>query len=348
MPPMSSLQQNSLKQISAELGVSMTTVSRVLSGQAKKYRISEPTAKAILENARRKNFTPNPIAKGLRLRKTNTIGLVIADIANPFFASIASEVSNATRNHGYSIILCDSQENLGIEMQSIELLWSRLVDGMIVCPVGQSSEHLARYAVERRRMVLVDRFFPDINLPYVSSDNFTGARLATEHLLEHGHRRIACLQGLCGTITSQMRVKGYEAALAAHGIAPDPALVVGDSFEEQGGYIDTKLLLSSMPGITAILALGNLLALGALRALAEEKRRVPEDVSIIAFDDEPFLAHLSPPLTTVAQSARAMGGAAVKILLERMRAREGEAPAPNAGLLLPVSLVERQSVAKAR
>jgi LacI family transcriptional regulator len=341
---MSPRPQNSLKRISAKLGVSMTTVSRVLSGQAGKYRISEETAKAILDYARKENFTPNPIAKGLRLRKTSTIGLVIADVSNPFFASIASEITRATRDHGYSIILCDSQENLAIEKQSIELLWNRQVDGMIICPVGQSSAHLVRHADERRRIVLVDRVFPDIGLPCVSSDNFSGGKLATGHLLDHGHRRIACLQGLSGTSTSQARVKGYEAALTAHGVPFDPALVVGDSFDEQGGYLDTKLLLSTSPDITALLALSNLLALGALRALTEENRRVPEDVSIIAFDDQPFLAHLAPPLTTVAQSARAMGGAAVKILFERMRVADAAGAPHHAGLLLPVSLITRKSV----
>ncbi|OAM90843.1 LacI family transcriptional regulator [Termitidicoccus mucosus] len=338
--------QNSLKQIAAKLGVSMTTVSRVLSGQAGKYRISEETATTILDYARKENFTPNPIAKGLRLRRTNTIGLVIADVINPFFAGIASEIANATRNLGYSLILSDSKGDLTLEKQAVELLWQRQVDGMIVCPASESFEHLARYAKERRPLVLVDQVSPEIGLPYVTSDNFAAGKMATAHLLEYGHKRIACLQGRPTTITSRLRVQGYAAALAGRGIAFDPAIVVGDSFDEQGGYLDTKLLLQSGRDVTAILALSDPLALGALRALAEEKRRVPEDVSIIAFDDQPFLAHLSPPLTTVAQSARAMGGAAVKILFERMRVADAAGDANNAGLLLPVSLITRKSVHK--
>lgn len=332
---------NSLKLISEKFGVSPTTVSRVLSGQAKKYRISAETEKAIKDFAAQENFTPNPIAKGLRLKKTHTIGLVIPDIANPFFAGIASQVVNVARTHGYSIVLCDSEENPALERQSVELLWARQVDGMILCAVGQTADYLARYAREKRPLVLVDRVFPDLGLPYVSADNFSGAKAATDHLLDNGHRRIACLQGMCGTAPSKARVSGYTTALHTRGVPFDPRLVVGDSFGEQSGYLDTKLILRAAPDITAIFAMSNLLALGALRALREENRVVPGDISVVAFDDQPYLAHLSPPLTTVAQPHLEMGAAAVKLLLDHMR---DPANAMGSGLSLPTSLIIRKSV----
>ncbi|OAM87417.1 LacI family transcriptional regulator [Termitidicoccus mucosus] len=335
-------QTNSLKGIAKKFGVSVSTVSRVLSGQAEKYRIGAETARTIAEFARKENFTPNPIAKGLRLRRTNTIGLVIADVINPFFAGIASEIANATRNLGYSLILSDSKGDLTLEKQAVELLWQRQVDGMIVCPASESFEHLARYAKERRALVLVDQVSPEIGLPYVTSDNFAAGKMATAHLLEHGHKRIACLQGRPTTITSRLRVQGYAAALAGRGIAFDPAIVVGDSFDEQGGYLDTKLLLQSGRDVTAILALSDPLALGALRALAEAGRRVPDDISIVAFDDQPYMAHLASPLTAIAQASLEMGAAAVKILIERMRAPD--AVTTGGGVLLPVSLIPRKSV----
>ncbi|MDR1011592.1 MAG: LacI family transcriptional regulator [Opitutaceae bacterium] len=340
---MNSPSYNSLKLISKKLGVSPTTVSRVLSGQAQKYRISPETEKAIKDFAAKENFTPNPIAKGLRLKKTLTIGLVIPDIANPFFAGIASQVVNVARAHGYAIVLCDSEENPALEKQSVDLLWARRVDGMILCPVGQTSDHLARYAREKRPLVLVDRVFPDLGLACVSTDNFNGAKTATEYLLDNGHRRIACLQGMPGTAPGQARVSGYTAALRARNVPFDPRLVAGDSFGEQSGYLDTKLLIQAAPDITAIFAMSNLLALGALRALGEENRRVPADVSVIAFDDQPYLAHLAPPLTTVAQPHLEMGAAAVKLLLDQMRS---PANALRSGLLLPTSLIIRKSVQK--
>ncbi len=339
---MKSHQTNSLKGIAKKFGVSVSTVSRVLSGQAEKYRIGAETARTIAEFARKENFTPNPIAKGLRLRKTNTIGLVIADVINPFFAGIASEIANATRNLGYSLILSDSKGDLTLEKQAVELLWQRQVDGMIVCPASESFDHLARYAKERRPLVLVDQVSPDIGLPYVTSDNFTAGKMAAGHLLEYGHRRIACLRGRPTTITSRLRVQGYAAALEGRGVAFDPAIVVGDSFDEQGGYLDTKLLLQGRCDVTAILALSDPLALGALRALAEAGRRVPDDISIVAFDDQPYMAHLAAPLTAIAQASLEMGAAAVKILVERMRAPD--AVPTGGGVLLPVSLIPRKSV----
>ena len=129
--------------------------------------------------------------------------------------------------------------------------------------------------------MLVDRFFADLPFPYVSSDNVSGARQATELLITSGHRRIACLQGLRGTSPNESRVRGYKEALTQHHLPIEENLIVGDSFTEQSGYIETKLLLRTEPGVRAILALSNLNALGAIRALTEEKRRIPDDVSII-------------------------------------------------------------------
>src|SRR5207237_1842564 len=164
-----------------------------------------------------------------------------------------------------------------------------------------------------------------------------------EHLLANGHRRIACLQGLLGTSPNESRVRGYKEALAKHQVPIDESLVVGDSFSEQSGYIETKLLLRNEPEVTAILALSNLNALGALRALAEEKRRIPEDISIIAFDDSPYAAYLATPMTSIAQSCSEIGEVAVKLLFDQIQSTRGQS---RGGILLPTSLVVRKSVKK--
>jgi LacI family transcriptional regulator len=330
-----------LQRIADHSGVSASTVSRVLSGQASRYRISGKTELAVQKLAKEFSFVPNQLARGLRLKKTLTIGLVIPDISNPFFAAIAHQVIVGTRKHGYSVILCDSQDDAELELQELALLQSRRVEGVVLCPTGQSGQHLAAFAEGRLPIVLVDRFFPDLPLPYVSSDNASGARQATELFITSGHRRIACLQGLRGTSPNESRVRGYREALAHHHLPVEENLIVGDSFTEQSGYIETKLLLRTEPEVKAILALSNLNGLGAIRALTEEHRRIPEDVSIISFDDTPYFSYLATPLTAVAQASSEMGEVAVKLLFDQIQSPHRQT---KGGILLPTTLVMRESV----
>jgi LacI family transcriptional regulator len=339
----SPLSQPTLRGIAHRSGVSVTTISRVLSGQASRYRISKATEAAVRKLAKELDFVPNQLARGLRLKKTLSVGLVIPDISNPFFAGIAQQVTLGTRKHGYSVILCDSEDSTELEIQSLGLLQSRSVEGVVLCPVGRTADHLSEYVRGKFPMVLVDRFFPDLPLPYVSSDNLASAKQATELLIANGHRRIACLQGLRGTSPNEFRVRGYKEALSRHHISVNEALIVGDSFTEQSGYIETKLLLKTHPDLTAILALSNLNALGAIRALSEEKRKIPDDVSLISFDDPPYAPYLATPMTTISQSYSEMGEVAVKLLFDQIQSQRSPAVG---GILLPTSIIPRKSIKK--
>jgi len=330
-----------LKHIAKELGVSTTTVSRVLSGQARQFRIGRDTEQAVQRVAAAMNFRPNRVARGLRLNRTESIGLVIPDVSNPFFAAIAKEVASGAQDCGYSVIICDSRESEDREIESLELLRERGAEGVVLCPVGRSAEHLSNLANKRWPVVLADRYFPGLPLPYVVSDNRTGSREAVEHLIENGHRRIACVQGSCGTSPNEDRLQGYREALTSRQMEVDESLVVGDSFGEQNGYISTKLLLKSAPDITAIFALSNLISLGVLRAIAEEGLHVPADISVISFDDQPYSAFLASPMTAVAQRCSEMGRIAVKLLFDRIHSPDKTI---SGGILLPTSLVIRGSV----
>jgi len=333
-----------LKAIAEQLGVSVTTVSRALNGKAQQYGISKKTEEAVLRTAKRLRFSPDPLARGLRLNQTLSIGLLIPDIANPYFAEIAKNVERAARRSGYSVMLCDSQESTKFEVESLALLRDRKVDGLVIAPVGQSAGHLEELQDSGLPVVVVDRYFPRLKLPYVVSDNYKGAVEATNHLVEYGHRTIACVQGLARTSPNRERVRGYQAALKKHGLPKDDSLVAGSGFSEENGYVHTKLLLKKKKkkkGITAILALSNLIALGILRALAEEGLKVPNDMSIICFDDQPYCAYLNTPMTTIDQDNQQMGQIAVRLLLEQIqspRRPTGE------GIMLPTRLVERASV----
>ena len=335
----------SLKRIAQQLGVSPATVSRVLNGLGRKYRISPKTEAAIRKLAQELNFSPNQLARGLRLKKTLTIGLLVPEIANPYFASIASNVVIETRKRHYSVLLCDSQEDTDAEIAEIESLRNRNVDGLVLCPVGRSAEHLRQFEKGALPVVLVDRYFPDLDLPFVASDNFAGAREATFHLLECGHRRIACLQGTHGTRPNDERVGGYRKALEEHRIAWDEGLLAGSSFDEQNGYVETKLLLRRRPDVTAIFACNNLIALGSLRALREEGRKVPDDISMICYDNPSYLDQLSPPLSAMAQRELEIGQIAVKLLFGWIESPEQR---PKGGVLLSTRYVPRESVKRLR
>jgi LacI family transcriptional regulator len=333
-----------LKCIAERLGVSATTVSRVLSGQARQYRISPKMETAVQKLAEEVGFTPNRVARGLRLNKTETIGVVIPDVSNPFFAGIVRQIALGARNHHYSIIVCDSQDSEDLEIESLDLLYGRGVEGIVLCPVGRCAQHLAKFEQGDLPIVLADRYFPGLKLPYVASDNFSGAKEATTHLIQNGHRRIACLQGLPGTSPNEDRLRGYKEALTDHQLPVDENLVVGDSFGEQSGYIALKLLLKTAGDFTAILALSNLISLGAIRALAEERLQIPADISLVSFDDQPYSAYLAAPMTTVTQSSAEMGQIALKLLLDRIHCPERTL---QGGILLPTSLVVRGSVRNA-
>lgn len=330
-----------MKALADDLGLSVSVVSRVLSGQAAKYRISRKSEEAILKAAKELDFSPNKLARGLRLNKTATFGLVIPDISNPFFSDIARHVAIEARKSGYSIILCDSEENTEIEKRSLRLLESWMVDGLIISPVGRMGNHLAELHTGGLPVVVVDRHFPDVDLPCVTSDNYTGGYDGTRHLLEHGHRSIGFVQGIPDSGSNIARVRGYKAALEEYGVSFKKNLLVGDDFGEKSGYNSTKLLLKRKVRPTAVFLASNLIALGALRAFTEQGIDIPNDISVVAFDDEPHSPHLATPMTTIAQQTAEMGRIAVKLLSKQL---EGdEQPVPQ-GIMLPAKLIPRESV----
>ncbi len=243
--------QTTLKSMADKFGISVSTVSRILSGKARQYRISKKTERKVRNEADRIGFAPDKIASALKLRKTHTFGLIIPDISNPFFAAIARHVEMEARKRDYFILLCDSQEDTQTEIDSIRLLQSRNIDGLIISPVGQIGRHLKELRDGGMPVVLVDRYFPKLNIPYVTSDNRLGAFEAVRYLIEQGHRKIACIKGLPDSSTSNDRVSGYREALKKHGLGVDASLILGDDFSEQNGYMETKILLQDgkRPGL---------------------------------------------------------------------------------------------------
>lgn len=334
-----------LSALAVALKLSPSTVSRVLSGQAERFRISPATRERVLAAAAQSGLVVDAVARGLRLRTTQTLGLVIPDVSNPFFAALARQIEHQARARGYSVLLADSQENGEVEAEAVRLMRGRRIDGLIIAPVGSASRATLAPLTARLPLVLIDRVLPDFAGPSITADNFAGARDATRLLLAHGHQRIGCLQGRPDSSVQEERLRGHRAALAEAGLDLDPSLLRGGAHAPDAGRSGIEAWFGA-GGVapTAVLAFGNLLALGALQALRRLGLGVPEEVSLIAFDDQPWTELTAPPLTTVAQPVEALAEGAMRRLFERLQAPAKPAPAASAEVL-PVRLIERDSVA---
>lgn len=330
-----------LEQVAQAAGVSTSTASRALAGKARQCRISEKTEQAILAAARGLGFQPSHAARSLRTQRSGLIGLLVPDASNPFFAAIARRATVFAERHGLSTLLADSHDSQEHEKELLTHLLSRQVEGLIICPVGESSSHLRKLESRGVNVVVVDRWFTDIHFTTVTSENEQGAYTATTAILDEGHMVVGCLQGRHDTSSNNERLQGFRRAHADKGLKLDPSLIRGDDFSEASGYRSTCELLDSHLNISALFALGNQNALGALRAFGERKLSIPQDISLVTFDDAPFAEYLASPLSVIRQDVELIGNRAAELLIEQIRS--GNKPET---LLhrVPVEFVSRSSV----
>ncbi|QDU41190.1 HTH-type transcriptional regulator DegA [Maioricimonas rarisocia] len=308
-----------LRHVADAAGVSVSTASRALAGKAQQYRISQQTERSVRSAADRLGFRPSHVARSLRSQKSGLLGVLVPDVANPFFSAVAREVTAAADAHGLSVLLADSRETTSNEVTLLDKLQARQVEGLVICPVGDEGEHLKQVAVSNVPAVLVDRGFPDVRLTTVTTDHRAGAREVARTLIERGHRTIGCLQGRPGTLPNEERVAGCRDALREAGLPFSRRLVRGDRFSEQSGYDACHALLNDVPDVSALFTFSNQIALGALRALQERKLSVPDDLSLVTFDDHPFAGFLAAPLSTVRQDVSRIGRTAAGLLIEQIQ-----------------------------
>lgn len=334
-----------IQSMAKTLGVSVTTISRVLNGLGEQFRISKKTIELVTITADKLNYRPNNIAKGLRLKKSSTIGLIVPDITNAWFAQLVLGIEKEARKHHYNIFLCNSNDDLKIEKKSIALLQSWMVDGIIIAPIGLESEHLLKASKSGTPLVLIDRFFEGVNLPYISSNDFEGSLEATQYLINNGHKKIACFQGIVGTSPNNQRVNGYKQALKNNKIPFDPSLVIGTDFGFNNGYTCARKLINNIAKtkITAIFSMGNQITLGALKAMKEEGIQIPNDLSIVSFDEQVYSDLLFTPLSTVSHLNENIGELSLKMLLNQF---EKTTKAKPKNIVLKSKLVIRDSVKK--
>jgi LacI family transcriptional regulator len=310
---------STLKDIAEKTGVSISTVSRVLHDKSKKYKISDETTTKVMLVAKDLGYRVNALARGLRQQKTREIGIIIPDISNPFFSDIVKNLANELRKKGYNFIIYDSDEDINIERTGVKSLLEKRVDGLIIASVGQDFLHIQKIRDADIPVVMVDRCFDDLDIDSVSVDNVKGSLLAVNYLINEGHTRIAFIKGLPGTYANETRLNGYKQALRAAGISIDEQLIVGDDFRSFNGYLRTKTLLNLSNPPTAIFTAGDLIALGALEACREIDINIPNELSLITFDDPVFASYLSPALTAVEQPRLKIAEIAVAMLCSRMK-----------------------------
>jgi DNA-binding LacI/PurR family transcriptional regulator len=294
-------------------GVSTATVSRALNGTG---QIAPATRAAIEDAVVQLGYRPNTIARSLVTKSTETIAFLLPDITNPFYAALVSGIQQVALRRGHTMLLCTTDGDPEQEEQYLSLLRAKQVDGALVDGLVLPPERIARFVEEGFPIVCLDRDVDSAAVPLVQVDNRLGARMATEHLLSLGHTRIAHVAGAEELGISAERIAGYQEALAAADVAADARLVLSGGFTEEGGHEATRSLFESGVGFTAVFAANDLSAIGSVNAVAERGLRVPDDVSVIGFDDLRLSAFTSPPLTTIHQPAVEIAERATEILID--------------------------------
>ena len=301
-------------QVAQAAGVSPSTVSRVLNGTAV---VSEAKKRAIDEAIAQLGFVPNPIARGLAGGRTFSVGVVTQALDSPFYGTAMRGIEDELLPGGYNALFVSGHWNAAVEARCIEVLQSRRVDGVIVL-TGRLTDQLLKSYAKIQPLVVTGRTLKAPGLFAMNFDNFEGGRIATQHLIHLGHRRIAFIAGDSDHPDATERLRGYRTALEQAGIAYDPALVVPGEYLEVSGLLAVDRLLGTGQRFTAIFAANDQMAVGAALGLQRRSLRVPEDVSIVGFDDLPTSQYAIPPLTSVQQPAYELGRLAAQAMLQML------------------------------
>jgi LacI family transcriptional regulator len=326
-----------IKDVAQRAGVSIATVSRALNGSAP---VSTEVAERVRAAAQSLEYRPNSAARALRVNRAKTIGLLISDIQNPFFTALVRGVEDVTQREGYSLILCNSDENPRKERQYVEVLCAEQVAGAIVVPTRERQRIGRLFRDHQIPVVAVDRRMEDRHIDAVLVDNVGGAREAVAHLVANGFRRVGVVTGPQNTTTGRERLEGYRQALHAGGVPRDPDLERIGPFKAESGLRLTTQLLDLSPRIDALFVTNNVMALGALEALHARHLRIPEDIAIVVFDELPWAAIGIVSLTTVRQPVYDLGSTAAVRLFQRLHHPDALA---RQEIILPATLCIRGS-----
>jgi LacI family transcriptional regulator len=311
----------SLSDIAASLGVSKTLVSMVLNNRADEKGISKDTQKRVWEKVKEMNYKPNMMARGLRLGRSNTIGLIVSDIANPFYARIARYVENYLEPKGYSMMICSTDEDIEKEARLIRMLKDRQIDGLIISSSQKNSKEFKSMMEEKYPFVLIDRTMADLKTNSVAVDNFRGAYDAISHLMKQGYKNIAAFAvSPVHVSTINDRIEGYLRCIKDNGLTYGKKLLVEIPFTDVKNSVKYQLsnILYGKEKVEAIFAVNNNIAITCLEMLNEMKVRIPEDIGFVCFDDLEVFKFSRPSITAVSQPIDEICKNAVEILLEEI------------------------------
>jgi LacI family transcriptional regulator len=311
---------STIRDVARLAGVSISTVSLTLNAPG---RVSPETRARVDDAVRETGYAANPIAQSLKSGRSRLIGMVVADITNPFFGSLLREIERCAADADYLVVVSDTAAREANERAILQQFASQRVAGIILSPCGLyggTAEHIARLDMP---LVLFDHRVTGIASDYVGTDNALAAAMLTEHLIRLGHRRIALIGGSAGLYTAEKRREGYEAALRASGLTLDPSLVTDGRYDGRHGYEAAMRLLTRAEGRpTAILAASNVMVLGALQACNDLAIACPQDISLAGIDDVPWSSVIRPRITLAVQPVDEMARAASRMIMDRIAAAD--------------------------
>lgn len=330
-----------IRDVASHAQVSPITVSRVLNNP----EAVSPETRAKVEAAISElGYIPNQIARSLRSNRTNTLALVLTDITNPFWTTVARSVEDAASAQGFTVILCNTDENEKKQNEYLSVLLRKRVDGFLFVPARSEPDAVERIQRQKVPVVVLDRSVPGASVDVVRSDSEQGAYALTRHLIELGHRRIALLSGPADVSTAQERLEGYKRGMTESGLPVEERWILAGEYTVASGYAATQKLLAGDVLPTALLGANNFIALGATRAIREAGLRLPQDISLVCVDDIPAWLVGDPFLTVAAQSPYDMGRRAADLLLRHIREPNEH---PHEEIVLPTALIVRHSTAPA-
>ena len=326
-----------IREVAQLAGVAPITASRVIndSGYA-----SKDVRQRVKQAAEQLNYVPNVLARSLKSKRTHTLALVITDITNPFWTTVARGVEDTASEKDYNVIFCNTDESAQKQKTYLQTLIQKQVDGVLLVPASSDENPIEFLRQQKVKVVLLDRSLPNTNADVIRCNSEGGAYQLVKLLINLGHRKIGIFRGPFGVSSADDRMAGYQRALQETGLEINSQLVFSGEFSVESGYQMTKRLLSMSPRPTAMFASNNFIAIGALKALRDAQVAVPDEMSVVGFDDLPLAIVVDPFLTVADQPAYEMGCLATQRLLEHL---DGEVNDEVRETILPVTIIERKS-----